>query len=1636
MFRGEEVPIITGDEPSLLKTALGLGSPEAQGKAVAAAPEWVQGLMDWWGQHVGVQPLLPTGLISRNLVDPLLSPFGYSEGQEALGREYAAKGIPQPDPADSPYALAMVQSIKDVGHLSDEVVSGLSTPDNLAILGSMLLTSGLSTPAAVGKMAQGAGYFRKLQVMGRLQLLRTLVDAGFTSQQAIHSADAMGEALSALREGDTQRAGKLFASGTVQGTFALLSAIGAAKGMVDYADVRSAKGDYTSRLANKPRLELLATQLKKAQDLGQIPTGRLDFLTLLQKAQRQRAIELNDQLGRIYSQMGRVNPKRPYESPAVLLGRRQGDVNFEQLSPQQQAAIRRAEMVLRASDRAAAAPTADAAQVKLSPTIEKIRAGSSTTGSLEQARFRLRLLRGEATPEEISQYIQMIAQEGVPAAQEPVTFTRRATTEEVAMGKQGLRLERLPVIPTEDARLGTTEGNIRGTTNVMEAAGDAVRAEPTTPRLSEVDTAAATAEAGRSTTPTLIPILEMPPKHTSNILITDDMYAADKRALFDMSQRVNDITVLPEAMARATRMGAYWLERGVRTFAEWSEKVVQGVGEWVRPHLRELWNNLALSEPPTAKAAKLLEEFDTLVDTQERNMQAGDIRAVAALAEKKADLMYQLRAEGVKTADLVQRTANRMLEGPVSETRTSAEEVRKPTTADTETPTSGTTFNSGFDPIAAARAARDLAADILSERKGDAAPQPPTEAPATYISRTLREARERAERSPNNVIRDMRVRTALSATRTDSAISGWYDWLRDVLVYKPWLKNQPEFKNDVRLQQDSRRDAQAHGTANIVYTVGQRSNDRPTMPLENVELLGQLAALEDFAFRDRVGEPLPLGLTSAEVKAALADVHAAVAQRPAVQEAYRRHMELVNNERRELIKRGKLPPDFDLSRPYFPHQVLDYTERWGGLTGVPYKVREPNRAYVRRAHGSERLIESDYIKAMHDHWTRVYLDNTLSDFILTEATKYDRIASMTKDQLAAHIQEYGAPQHNRFANTEADGTHIVGWSPDGPGSKFYLPSSPIEQVVKELMDELTGHAGESPAGIYTRRGKRVYLLPEEIANELESFRRPIADSLYNPMRAQIAFWKRLTLDFAGVAFQISNLAGDLINLYKTDPAAFSNLWEAAQMLGKEHPSARQQLAIDLAKQHRVLATSGFFSGEVIGGAPIPEHAPQLLHLYPGLWNKAKYGLSLFERFSAYRESVPRLAKFITDLDRISRGEHVVRRDINIAGLDPQSIAAAGKVAREFTVDYGAVSDEFRREISGWLLPFSTFYIHNFKNWSRYVRDNPTDAAVKFGIPLAAMWAWNNGNAERRKIEAGLDENDRIRPHIITGYSTEDGKPIILSMQTPVDMAARIFSLDRLPRLIEEVQAGRMTPADATEDAIKGMASGPFRAAGSLLNPIIKTIFEAGIPFTGIYGANTDFYSGRAVVREGLKGTPQANQLQVKYFLEKLMAPFSAYIRAERSADADNPIITTILYPLDPRRAFVRTPNPETEQASRAYESHKAAAVDYLSGMDYLEDAYVDSRVSGNMTTFQSKYREFSSKKEGPKFPVDMVMQRMLTPRVQLRIARGQLRAASTDTERAQLQLRIKQLERMALIQDFQGIPLGARPQTYSVTPQP
>jgi len=303
--------------------------------------------------------------------------------------------------------------------------------------------------------------------------------------------------------------------------------------------------------------------------------------------------------------------------------------------------------------------------------------------------------------------------------------------------------------------------------------------------------------------------------------------------------------------------------------------------------------------------------------------------------------------------------------------------------------------------------------------------------------------------------------------------------------------------------------------------------------------------------------------------------------------------------------------------------------------------------------------------------------------------------------------------------------------------------------------------------------------------------------------------------------------------------------------------------------------------DVLSSAFVSEYMPLL--------QKSKNPLALIERFSYNREAVLRTAMALYQIERDKKGLPLWAPEINIKGLDTRS--AIGKIAREFTVDYNAISPAYRRFLRGLITPFIRFFEGNVRNWTRYAKYAPLAFLAKYVVPKVAEWVYNN-TQDRKEIEENLPQYFRYTSHLVLKGWDLDGdgkndKALIWSTEDPLMLAAAWYGLDRLLSKVTDIRAGRLTVEEAAKQQLIDMGLGAPRQIERLLNPAIQTM-------QGLL-SNRDPYTNMIIVPERLKGTSKEKILQMQYVREKFCIVFAQTARLERGTDPlTNPIVDWFL----------------------------------------------------------------------------------------------------------------------------------------------
>jgi hypothetical protein len=750
------------------------------------------------------------------------------------------------------------------------------------------------------------------------------------------------------------------------------------------------------------------------------------------------------------------------------------------------------------------------------------------------------------------------------------------------------------------------------------------------------------------------------------------------------------------------------------------------------------------------------------------------------------------------------------------------------------------------------------------------------------------------------------------------AVGNIGDKFKDVFKYEWRVEDFPRFQDQLRRFQGVARDAQVYALETYLNIVTHLRTAK------EFNVFKKMIVLEDLRVDLQQGNTVPGNLTLEQVQRAQAELQPEITD--GVRTAIEAHNEVFKTAWKELQRRYKVSDTKEAREAYYPHKVMDYIR--GFDTSFPVigrKLQEPYRYYLKKRGGTARLIDTDYLTVTLNHLTKFYMDNAVDDFAMEIARDYDAFPKLTaEDKKRLHIDK--VPQVGR--RYDIGGKPHFGWQ--------YLAKFANNPVLMELMNSTVQADDLAKTDTMKQEYRNIYILPQEIADRIARLRDPGINSvILQAARLSSWMWKNVVLGplGAGIPFQINNFVGDVLNLVREDPAAVLLIpegWKAATAFQKNQPGKYKDL-LDIAEQTRVVQAGLMRSGG------IPYH-PHLATLERGRFFLRNANVfQMYQGWGERRELSVRLAKLMKDMERIKNKQSPQVKTFDVKPLEASGmkpVEIAGKVAREFGVDYGKLTQEQKAVLRDVLMPFSTFYLGNLSNWVSYVRRNPGEFAAKFVVPLIALAAWNNFTQPEK--EKKLPAYYRAMPHLVTGYETPDGKPIIIAFQTPLDQAAKMFGLEITGDLAAQVIRGDKSIDDAVKELGQHVMGGAqVDAFKDLLNPFIKSAIE-------VY-ANRKMYNDAPIVDEDIRDTPEGKAALRGYLVQQWLTPVGQYAKTAKELATEGIPATlkeaVLKGPADLWRGLGRREvDVERESIGRFYDA-----------LDKLEGAYAvwkDKRDSG------------------------------------------------------------------------------------------
>ena len=763
---------------------------------------------------------------------------------------------------------------------------------------------------------------------------------------------------------------------------------------------------------------------------------------------------------------------------------------------------------------------------------------------------------------------------------------------------------------------------------------------------------------------------------------------------------------------------------------------------------------------------------------------------------------------------------------------------------------------------------------LLRRLPGRGAPPPPPEAPGGPRG-------FRGHEAPP----DEAIERALTSTASRSKLAGLGQ--RIVAAYRrvrrappfAWdMRPHPLERDEIRVFQAERRRAWEKAGEDVTGVVG-RLVDRGEL-----EHFTRIVVLRDF--RARLADPerfpggVPEGLALGQVEAEIERMESSAP--PRVREALDAHARLMDAEREDLETRGLLNEDRAIA-DYFPHFVLDFGGRPGG-PGAPRRMQAPGRSFLKRAVGSERDIETDYITAIFRHRAQVRWANAVDDFALTILERHDR-----RDALDPEVRRRLHPGQEVMVGGET--YRAIQYK---PGRSIFqvetIPEEALAQAIASGASTLEVDLEDVRRRGALGRWRKIYVVPKAIAERFEHWAPDEAQGLLKVANEATSRWKGVTIGFWGQAGNMMNLMGDVMNLART-PGALLQLPAAAIEVVRWQRGTPSELVTLMEKYDAI--NSGYVGNEIHFRAKVPElrqflSAAEVMkqiakNRVGGLLGGAAVGgiaggpagavaggalgamlgaRGYFITLPEVREAWPRIAMARYQMRRLERGRPLRPGPSDIGGLEGER--AAMKIAREFTVDYGKFTPEENTLLRGFLLPFYSWTRQNTPNWLRFLWMSKVGLLAFFGTRLL-LELWNNDDEERRAVEQSLPAYKRTAAHVVTGWKDEAGKMIVIywvgdPMMDALGMVGQAGTLNRLSGLM----TGRLELSQAARQQLAALAKEPSQRAVGLLTPLLKVPVELATGRSSLTGAE--------IVPPELRGTSEATTRQIRHAAESAVRP--------------------------------------------------------------------------------------------------------------------------------------------------------------------
>jgi len=515
---------------------------------------------------------------------------------------------------------------------------------------------------------------------------------------------------------------------------------------------------------------------------------------------------------------------------------------------------------------------------------------------------------------------------------------------------------------------------------------------------------------------------------------------------------------------------------------------------------------------------------------------------------------------------------------------------------------------------------------------------------------------------------------------------------------------------------------------------------------------------------------------------------------PEAKEAANRYRTIQEEYRRGLVERGLLDEDQKID-DYVRHFVTDYTPDWTLKRGVPARLKRPFRGYLKPAFGTTKVYKQD-AEAIMAQFLQIEHDNLIEDFIKKQATIYDLVSTLTKEQ---RIKLFGVDKAGRVRSPKPGRIYTI----EGKRYRAYTPDIPFSRQLFPTEEGLMALG----------RNKKTYLVPENIWNTFRDFRERGSVALYYANQV-IGWWKTMAITSRFVSFNINNMIGDahLMMLQAPEPLKFlRELDTMVNYIGRNPADYNDYLkSLDKwMKEQSVL--DAYFIKE------LPYIAKSR--------DPVKIILKKARETSGFRENLLRIAhaSYLWKQYLAGRGKEIIKMYdwIGTEGLSEE--AALGKIARDVGGDYMWTSKTFNRIMRGLITPFGTWYLKMSAISAKmhFSRHLPKIFAFFIAGPLLAL-LYNKRKKEINELEQLLSDGARNRIHFVI-RENPDGTIRIWMPQLPQDVliGTKIYSI--AVNQANQVINKEKTIKEAAIDTIKEWGIKEAKGIIFLLSPVVRYI---------------------------------------------------------------------------------------------------------------------------------------------------------------------------------------------------------------------